>query len=91
VSIKFEIKKTFTVNGQAWKNAPSTIRINGKTYASWDDVPAPYRLLVRGITAIALRNAEPQALRAEPVISMKKVVVALGLAVLGYWIARKFF
>lgn len=87
--------------------AKTTITVNGKTYASLDEVPAPLRLLVRGVTAMAtgamngateaaapaIEAPSPEAgiLRPEPTLSMKKVLVFAGLAVLLFWIARTLF
>jgi hypothetical protein len=63
----------------------TTIHINGKTYSSLEDLPAPLRAVASGLTAFALSRAgEPQAapVRPEAVLTMKTIFVAIGLAAL---------
>ena len=70
----------------------STITINGRTYASVDDVPAPYRALLRGITGMAMRRVDvPPALRPEPIVSMRVVVIAVACIALAIWIGSIVF
>ena len=85
----------------------TTIMVNGKPYASMDDVPAPLRLMLRGVAALAAtqagattsaaRQASPkamptaEALRPEPIVSPRTIVVALVLAALLFFLARLVF
>ena len=77
----------------------TTVTVNGRTYASLDEVPAPLRTVVRGRTSLVVRYGNPPTneagdrtgLRPEPILSMKTVVLALGLAALLVWLARSVF
>jgi hypothetical protein len=85
----------------------TTIHINGKTYSSLEEMPAPLRAVVGGLTAFALKKAagatadmpdaqspaevEAHAVQPEPVLSVKTIVVAAGLATLLFWLARRAF
>lgn len=79
-------------------SSKTTIHINGKTYSSLEDLPAPLRAAVGGLTAFALNRAgagtstspgvdtgfepAPEAVRPEAVLTMKTILVAIGLAAL---------
>jgi hypothetical protein len=77
--------------------AKTTIYVNGKTYASMDEVPAPLRAVVAGLTSLAakpLADAEREmreAVRPEPILSFRRIVVAIGLAAVLLWLARLLF
>jgi hypothetical protein len=107
MTVRFEVKKTFKVDGREYDSldqVPAEVRskveqalaagwhaegkvtVNGKTYASLDDVPQPLRALVRGATSLAVRRADPT--RAEPVVTLNKILFAVGAAAMLYWIAR---
>ena len=78
-------------NALASGTAPKmTININGKTYSSVEELPAVLRTIIGGLTSLAMKP-EAEAVRAEPVLSMKMVVVAIGLAAMLYWLARLVF
>jgi len=77
----------------------ATIHINGKTYSSLEAMPAPLRAIATAVTALAASKAldakspsepEPGAVRAEPVISLKRVLVVLMLAAGLFWLLRLF-
>jgi hypothetical protein len=82
----------------------TTIHINGKTYSSLEDLPAPLRAIVGGLTTFALGRAgagtsespgadirfEPAAaaVRPEAVLTLKTIFVAIGLAALLLFLLR---
>ena len=69
-------------------NTKTTIHVNGKTYSSVEDLPAPLRAVVRGITSMVVKGGDVDALRPEPILSKKIVVVAIALAAMLFWLAR---
>ena len=90
--LRVAIQKALAQRGTATK---TTVHINGKTYASVMDLPAPLRVVVGGLTALALKSMpgelsgpNAEAVRPEPVLSVKKIVVAIGLAAMLLWLAR---
>ena len=74
------------------------ITVNGHAYAA-KDLPAPMRSLLDGITLMALKKATSASLevsqagevRAEPVVSFKKIVFVVIAAALVIWLARAIF
>ena len=79
-------------------SSKTTIHINGKTYSSLEDLPAPLRAAVGGLTTFALNRAgagagespaaesrfDPAAaaVRPEAMLTMKTILIAIGLAAL---------
>ncbi|HUC43149.1 MAG TPA: hypothetical protein VMR65_03845 [Candidatus Sulfotelmatobacter sp.] len=102
--VRGAIRNAVEVGGTALSGK---ITINGKTYASVQEMPAPLRAIVRGLTLMALNREdaatrsgpEPVAAslpagdgpRPEPILSLKTVVFALGVAALLFLIARALF
>lgn len=82
--LRTAIVKTLAQGGT---NTKTTVHINGKTYSGVGDLPAPLRAIVAGVTALAMKP-EAEAVRAEPVLSVKAIIVAIGLAALLFWLAR---
>lgn len=85
--VRTAILKTLAQGGT---NTKTTIYINGKTYSTIEDLPAPLRAIVGGVTALAMKP-EAAAVRPEPVLSMKMIVVAIGLAAMLFWLTRLVF
>ena len=81
------------------RTTTTTIHINGKTYSSVEDLPAPLRAVVSGLTTFALNRAAGAtgeseaagAVRPEPVLSLKAIVVAIVLAAALYELVRLAF
>ena len=79
--------------------AATKITVNGHTYGSGNDLPAPVRAVVHGLALMALRKAESASpdvspvgeVRAEPVVSLKKIVFVVAAAALVIWLARVIF
>lgn len=81
--------------------AATTITVNGHTYGSEKDLPAPVRAIVGRIALMALEKAESAKaeaeaspvgeVRAEPVVSLKKIVFVVAAAALVIWLARSIF
>ncbi|HEX4826237.1 MAG TPA: hypothetical protein VFV19_18195 [Candidatus Polarisedimenticolaceae bacterium] len=76
--------------------ATTQITVNGHTYAP-NDLPAPMRAILDGLTLMTLKKAQsanPEAVssvgqvRAEPTLSFKKIVILAALIALVIWIAR---
>src|SRR5262245_43311056 len=122
MAISFDIKKTINVNGKEYASleevpaelraaiedavasgAPTTtIKINGKTVASADELPAPLRAIVRGLVDMAMKKRDlaaaspsdapspprPGALRPEPILGIKAILVVIGLAAMVFWLVR---
>ena len=89
--VRVAVLKTLAQGGV---NTKATIFINGKTYSSVEDLPAPLRAIVGGLTAFALNKASGEdagAVRPEPVLSPKMVVVGIALAFLLFWLVRLVF
>ena len=74
------------------------ITVNGHTYTG-NDLPAPMRAMLDGIALMALKKAasaspavsEVGEVRAEPVVSLKKIVFVAVAAALVIWLARAIF
>ena len=73
----------------------TTIYVNGKTYSSTEELPAALRAVVTGLTTLAMKRMAgtpteptPEAVRPEPLVSKKMLVIAIGLVALLFWIAR---
>ena len=81
---------------------PTTIIINGKTFSSAESLSTPLRAIVRGLVYLALKSGDkapsrlrddtsvspPGALRPEPILGVKTLVILIGLAALLFWLAR---
>jgi hypothetical protein len=78
--------------------AATTITVNGHTYQN-QELPAPLRAVVSNLALAALKSAgeakgeQPpvDSLRPEPMLSMKKVVIAIAVGALLVWLARVVF
>ena len=75
--------------------AKATIYINGKTYGSVEELPAPLRAVVSCLTSLAMKSdaqlpsaSEAGAVRPEPVLSLKMIVVGIALAAMLFWLVR---
>ena len=89
--VRVAILKTLAQGATTTK---TTIHLNGKTYSSVEDLPAPLRAVVGGLTTFALNKAsggDAGAVRPEPVVSPKMIVVGIALLVFLVWLARLVF
>ncbi len=82
-------------SGASKVETKTTINVNGKTYSSVEDLPAPLRLAVGGLTSWALKNASGEnagnpgeAVRPQPAVSLKKLLIAAAVASFLYWLVR---
>ena len=85
--VRTAILKTFASGSTS---AKTTIHVNGKTYSSIEDLPAPLRAIAGGLTSLVMKP-EAEAVRPEPVVSPRMIVVGIALAALLFWLARLVF
>jgi hypothetical protein len=82
--LRASILKNFLSNPT---NSKTTIHVNGKTYSSVEDLPAALRAIVGGLASVVMKP-EGEAVRPEPVLSVRMIVIALALAALLFWLVR---
>ena len=88
-------------NALASRGPATVIKFNGKPLEGVEELPAPFRLIVGGLADMAAKHAEeqaeadarkgaprwsaPEAVRPEPIIGIRTILVVIALTALAFW------